>query len=139
MQIQYKLVSMEVVSVDFFKDVFNKEKEEMNIHNSFSFGVDVSHHVLLCLHQISLQQEGKDFFAIQLNSLFALSPNSFNGMKKGKSLGIPQEFLVQCASISYGSMRGIVLLKAKENGLENIILPPAYMSDIIKSPMTVEL
>lgn len=137
--IQYRLISMEVVDFNCFVDNFDSTSMEKKIHNSFSFAVDVKNHVLLCSHQLALSQNDKTFLDAQVNSMFALSQESFDEMKCDNKITIPQGFLVQCASISYGSLRGVVLVKAKEFGLENIILPPAYMNQIIESSMIIEL
>ena len=60
-------------------------------------------------------------------------------MKKEDKVEISRGFLVQCGSISYGSLRGIVLRDTQKEGLNNIIIHPLYIEDIIKEPMIIDI
>lgn len=137
--IQYKIISMDVKEFALLVDNYDKDKGGFGIGNSFSFGINLESNLLLCKHDLTLKQGDKTFLLIQLETLFNLSLDSVEKLKSNDQLVIPEGFLVQCASLSYGTMRGIVLMKAKEKGLDNIILPAMYMREIINEPMVVNL
>lgn len=139
MKIEYKIVSMSVEQTAVFADNFDNTSKESILNNSFSFGFDQDHHVLICLHDLVMQQNNKTFLMCQLKTFFEVSADSVSDMIENDKLLIPTSFLIQCASISYGSMRGVVLIKTKENGLVNIIIPPIYIGEIIKEPVIFEL
>lgn len=136
--INYKIASMQVASSQITKEKFSDEGG-MKIGNSFAFTINEKNSLLLCSHKLVLKKNEQVFAEVVLETIFAISPDSFNGMKKDGKIEISKDFLVQCGSISYGTLRGIVLLDAKKAGLENIIIPPLYVDTIIKEPLIVDL
>ena len=139
MNIEYKILSMQVNRSNITPECYEKEESNMQIANSFSFGVSVDNCLLICNHSLTLKSSEKVFAEVELQTIFSISEHSFNGMKEEGKIKIPDGFLVQCGSISYGSLRGIVLQDAKKAGLDNIIIPPLYINNIIKEPMIIDL
>lgn len=137
--IQYRIASMNVISTEINSGAFHEGDGKVGVNNSFSFGLDMKQSLLHCKHELTMLQNECVFLKIQLQTTFVIAPESLEAMKYEKVLTIPQGFLVQCASISYGSMRGIVLLKAEQKGLNNVIIPPLYLDETIKEPMTMAL
>ena len=86
-----------------------------------------------------MKKQTETFVDIELETIYTISSNSFNDMIDNGRIVIPTGFLVQCGSISYGSLRGIVLLKTKEKGLDNVIIPPMYIDQIINEPVIMNL
>lgn len=136
--IVYKIASMRILHSSIVPEYYDRKKN-IQINNSFSFGVNVEHCLLQCCHTLTLKQEKKLFMEITLETVFAILPQSFNAMIKENKLNIATTFLVQCGSISYGSLRGIILQETNEKKLNNIIIPPLYIDEIIKEPMIVDL
>lgn len=135
-QIKYKIASMRVLQSDIKSDCYNRSGS-IQLNNEFSFAVNVEKNLLRCCHRLTLKQEGKNFAEFVLETIFSV--DSFEDLIDGAKLNIPTYFLVQCGSISYGSLRGIVLREANDIGLENMIIPPLYIDTIIKEPMVVDV
>lgn len=137
--IKYKIASIQVASSQITKENYSDEGVGMKIGNSFSFAVNEENCLLLCKHKLVLKKNEQVFAEVTLETIFAISQDSFNNMKKDGRIEIPKDFLVQCGSISYGTLRGVVLQDAKKAGLDNIIIPPLYVDTIIKKPVIIEL
>lgn len=137
--IKYKIASMEVIQSELTPKNYNGEnKVEMN--NTLSFGISEGDNTILCItHALILYSENTIFAEITLQTIIKLTKDSVEGMIKKNKLEIPRDFLVQCGSISYGSMRGIVVEEAKKVGLPNIVLPPYYVSALIKKSLVVDI
>ena len=114
------------------------DEGEMQIHNSLSFTMAVNECMLLCKHGLVLKKNGKVFAEFILETIFLIAPESVEGMKVNDKLEIPRGFLVQCGSISYGTLRGVVLKSANDVGLDNVIIPPVFINTIIKEPMIID-
>lgn len=136
--LSYTIASMQVSQSVVIPERYS-QGGNIQINNSFSFGIDVDKSVLLCKHKLALRKHGKDFADFILDTVFVISPDSLKNLEENGKLTIPEGFLVQCGSISYGSLRGIVLQDAKKKGLNNIIIPPLYVNEIIKEPMIIDL
>jgi hypothetical protein len=135
--INYKIVSMQVASSQITKEKYSDEGST-KIGNSFAFTINEENSLLLCSHKIVLKKNEQVFAEITLETIFAISPDSFKKLKKDGKIEISKGFLIQCGSISYGTLRGIILQDAKKAGLDNIIIPPLYVDTIIKEPMIVD-
>ena len=136
--IEYQIASMRVLHSDISPENYDSERR-VQLSNTFSFGVNVDNNLILCNHKFVLKKQIEPFVEIELETIYAISHKSFNEMKDNGQIVIPTGFLVQCGSISYGSLRGIVLLKTKEKGLDNVIIPPIYIDQIIKEPVIMKL
>ena len=136
--INYRIKSMQVTSSCIDSKKYTKEGE-MQIKNSLSFTMAVKECMLLCKHGLVLKKKGNVFAEIILETIFLIAPDSVEGMKSDNKLVIPRGFLVQCGSISYGTLRGVVLKSASEEGLDNIIIPPVFINTIIKDSMVIDL
>lgn len=112
---------------------------EIQIYNTISFAMALKENSLLCSHSLILNKNGCPFVEITLETKFSISSDSIKEMSSEGKLEIPQGFLVQCGSISYGTLRGIILQCAEEKGLSNIIIPPVFISNIIKGSITIDL
>lgn len=129
---------MRVASSQITKEKYSDEGST-KIGNSFSFIINEENCLLLCSHKLVLKKHESVFAEVTLETIFAITPESFKEMKKDGKIEISKDFLVQCGSISYGTLRGVVLQDAKKAGLDNIIIPPLYVDTIIKEPMVVDL
>lgn len=135
--IEYKIASMRVLHSDIIPE--NYDAERIQLGNTFSFGVNVDNNLILCNHKFVLKKQTGTFVDIELETIYKITSESFNEMIDNGRIVIPTGFLVQCGSISYGSLRGIVLLKTKEKGLDNVIIPPMYIDQIIDGPVIMNL
>lgn len=136
--INYRIKSMQVVNSSIDPDQYIEEGK-LQIHNSLSFTMAVNECLLLCRHSLSLKKNDNVFAKITLETIFSITPDSVEGMKVNDKLEIPRGFLVQCGSISYGTLRGVVLKCANDVGLDNVIIPPVFINTIIRDSMIIDL
>lgn len=133
-----KIVAMQVLSSKFVKEDFNAQGS-MKIGNTFTFDVNMEGKQLLCKHNIILKSDDMAFADVTLQSAFALSEDSFNSLKKNNKIKFPRDFLVQCGSISYGALRGIILQEGLHKGFDNIIIPPLIIHNIITHSVILDI
>ena len=137
--IKYKLASMEVTQSKLTPENYNGEKS-VTMNNSFSFGMSKSDNTILRVTHILELYSNDDILAnIILQTFVKFNEDSIKGMINENKLEIPRDFLVQCGSISYGSMRGVVVEETKKVGLPNIVLPPYYIDTLVKESLVVDL
>ena len=137
-KIDYKIESFYVLQSKIVPDNYAPEKG-FSVHNSFSFDL-CDDKTLLCLtHILMLKSNDKEFVTVIMYTTFKLTEESIEGLTKDNVIEIPTDFLVQCGSISYGSLRGIIYRDAQAKGLDSIIIPPFYVYKAITEPLVVEL
>lgn len=137
--ISYKIKSMRVIQSCITPENYLPEGETQ-VCNTISFAMGIKDNSLLCKHGLTIsKKDGLPFVEIILETIFLISPDSIQGLMSETKIEFPRGFLVQCGSISYGTLRGIILQQAEEGGLSNIIIPPVFISNIIKEPMTIDL
>lgn len=137
-KIMYQIKSMRVVNSYIDAEKYVKEGK-MQIRNTISFTMSVDEGLLLCKHNVILKYDESIFVDVTLDTTFALTSESIEGLKSDKKIEIPQGFLVQCGSISYGTLRGIILKITNDTGFEDIIIPAVFINTIIKEPMVIEM
>lgn len=138
-QIEYRIKEINVSGFAFFDDKYDVKQEVFSINNSIGFRYDTKNRIMICIHDITLSQLDKPFMMVQLISSFDLKQESVDKLISDDKIVFPTGFLVQCASISYGTLRGVVLVKANEKGLKSIIIPPVFINEFVKEPFVANL
>ena len=138
-QIEYRIKEMNVSEYAFLEDKYNVKEEVFGINNSLKFQYDTTNRVLICIHDITLSQLDKPFMMVQLISSYDIKQESVDQLISDDKIVFPTGFLVQCSSISYGTLRGVVLVKANEKGLKSIIIPPVFINEFVKEPFVANL
>ena len=111
----------------------------MKTHNQVGFSMIIKKCALLCSHRVILSKNGLSFLDILFETTFSITSDCVEEMKTNGKLEVPKGFLTQCGSLSYGTLRGVILMIARREGLENIIIPPAYINEFIAEPLIVDL
>ena len=138
MTIQYRIQHIHIDDFSFFKELYSPGKE-FQIKNQFSFGFNKADASFACVYLEEMMQAHKTFLSARLNVVVELSHESIENLKDNSSIVIPREFLVQIASINYGTMRGVVVANTQSIGVNDIIMPPMFLSNIIKEPMIIQM
>lgn len=137
--IKYKIVSMEAVQSNMTSENYDA-KGKVTMNNTFSFGINNKDTIVFrIIHTLTLYCNEKVFAEISLQTFIDFAKDTLESLKKENKLEIPRDFLIQCGSISYGSMRGVLIQEAKKAGLPNIVLPPYYISTLIDDSLAIEL
>ncbi len=132
--ILFKFVKMDLVQFATFTDGYKEEDTEMEIFNRFQFAYNFEDHLVLCKTIIELSKHEKLLLKADFDCLFKIDPESASAIETATEATIPQGLLAQLASLSYGSLRGVIYTKAAGTPLSNFILPPNDVASFFKEP-----
>lgn len=133
-RIFFKFVKMNLVQFATFTDSYTDEDAEMEIFNRFQFAYNFEDHLVLCKTVIELSKQKQILLKADLDCLFKIEPDSASAIEDRTCATIPQGLLAQFASLSYGSLRGIIYTKTIDTPLSNFILPPNDVTSFFKEP-----
>lgn len=129
---------MELEQFATFGETFDAQTG-FSIDNQLSFAYDADNRVLKSLCAVSLSQPDRIFLKIAMASYFELNPDSLEALRKGDKFVLPQEILVQFASLTYGALRGALHLKVCNTPFSGIVLPPIFLQEIIDQPLSIDM
>lgn len=132
--ILFKFVKMDLTQFATFTDDYTEKDTEIEIFNRFQFSYNFEEHLVLCKTIIELSKEEKILLKADLDSIFKINPDSASAIETATDATIPQGLLAQFASLSYGSLRGVIYTKATDTPFSNFILPPNDITSIFKEP-----
>ena len=134
--ILFKFVKMDLTQFATFTDDCGcKEADaEMEIFNRFQFAYNFDDHLVLCKTIIELSRQEKILLKADFDCIFKIDPESASVIETSTDATIPQGLLAQFASLSYGSLRGVIYIKAAETPFSNFILPPNDVTSVFKKP-----
>lgn len=123
-EILYQFISMTLVQFATFEDCYVEDDEDIEITNKFQFSYNFDENVMCCTSSVSMSKESRIFLKADLASYFGIEPSSAESLKESEDFIAPSELLAQFASLTYGSIRGVIFAKTMGTALNNIILPP---------------
>lgn len=132
-EIFYQFISMELVQFATFEDCYVENDEDIEITNKFQFSYNFDENVMCCTSSVFLSKESKIFLKADLTSYFAIEPSSAESLKESEDFIAPTELLAQFASLTYGSIRGVIFAKTIGTALNNIILPPNDVRNLFQT------
>lgn len=132
--ILFKFVKMDLNQFATFTDDLKEEDTEMEIFNRFQFAYNFDDHLVLCKTIIELSKQDKVLLKADFDCIFKIDPVSASVIETATDATIPQGLLAQFASLSYGSLRGVIYTKVAETPFRKFILPPNDVSSIFKEP-----
>ncbi len=132
--ILFKFVKMDLVQFATFTEGFKVEDAEMEIFNRFQFAYNFEEHLVLCKTIIELSKQEKILLKADFDCMFKIDPKSASAIETPTEATIPQGLLAQFASLSYGSLRGVIYAKATGTPFSNFILPPNDVTSFFKEP-----
>ena len=132
-EILYQFISMELVQFATFEDCYVENDEDIEITNKFQFSYNFDENVMCCTSSVSLGKENRIFLKADLASYFGIEPNSAKSLKESEDFIAPAELLAQFASLTYGSIRGVIFAKTMGTALNNIILPPNDVRNLFQT------
>ncbi len=132
--ILFKFVKMDLVQFATFSGSFMEEDAEMEIFNRFQFAYNFDDHLVLCKTIIELSKQEKIMLKADFDCIFKIDSESASAIETATDATIPQGLLAQFASLSYGSLRGVIYAKAAGTQFGNFILPPNDVTSFFKEP-----
>ena len=132
-EILYQFISMELVQFATFEDCYVENDEDIEITNKFQFSYNFVENVMCCTSSVSLSKESRNFLKADLASYFGIEPSSAESLKESEDFIAPPELLAQFASLTYGSIRGVIFAKTMSTALNNIILPPNDVRNLFQT------
>lgn len=138
MNIEYRIHRISIDSFIFQKELYS-EGIGFSLGHNFAFALNKEQSLLKCIYTENMFQHDKMFLAARLTVCIEMKKDSLEQLIDKDVVTIPADFLVQCASLAYGTMRGIVVDRTNEEGVNDIIMPAKYLQEDITKPMTIKL
>lgn len=120
-------------------DRYNTGDPSVGIETNFNFSFNKSEGILKCATNLTFIQNNQVFLKSELQTFFEIIKESIDELTNENVITIPRGLLCQFASLTYGSFRGVIYMKAINTTLSNLILPPMYLDEVIKDDMKIHL
>lgn len=119
----YRFSSMELLQFAATEEHINWKG--LNANNQIRFQFVPDSNGLLCDFSFSLKEDAdqKLVLKVEVQSRFEIREDSLLQITSNNEMIFPIEMLVHFASLTYSSMRGMVLAKAENTNLRGFILP----------------
>lgn len=136
-EIIYRYCKIELEQFAILEETYQSDMDDTQIQTGVQFSYDQDQHIICCDTSVILLQGDKTLLKTQLKSYFDLQPESVEALKEDGAIVFDEPLLIQFASLSYGSLRGVIYAKTLNTPFNNFILPPVYFSSIIDKPFVV--
>lgn len=114
-------------------------QSETKAKTNMTFAYNKDKHVIKNSIYIEMRQDDKKFLVVQMDAYVEISESSAKQMTKENGICLPRNLQCQIASFCYGAIRGVMYLKTLNTPLQDIILPPLELQDVIKSDIIIAL
>ena len=114
---------------------FDSTNDSVGIETNFNFSFNKTEGIIKCVINLTFIQDDQPFLKSELQTFFEITKESIEGLTSENLVVFPKGLLCQFASLAYGSYRGVIYMKTINTELSNLILPPMYLSDVIKGDM----
>ncbi len=138
-QILYKYNQMELEQFALFEENYAQDIEEVQYQTEVQFAYDHKNLIICCKMSSTMTFEGKPLLKTVLNSYFDISETSIKELTEDETVTFPPFALIQFASLSYGTMRGIIFAKTTGTPVNRLILPPMFFNEVIKNGYSVKM
>lgn len=129
-----------IVSDEFFvKDIVDTDNLRLSL--SFEFKINVESKAVCCISRYDYMLDQEIMMRLVLECYFQIESAYFESLVKDKVLTIKHEILQYLASIAVGTARGEIHARCQmsDSDIQNIILPPINLTDIIRTPAVFEV
>lgn len=137
-QLLYKYVKIDLTQFAYFEENYDQSITEIEFQTNVKFSFDKVNHILCCIILLNMLQNGKYLVKAEVKNFFDIEPNSLELLRNNGNIIFTPDILVQFASFSYGSLRGILHVKTEGTVVNQFILPPVYMNKIITNGFEVQ-
>ena len=128
----FRLIGGELLQFAVFENELPQGFNETSITTNVKFLYNGKIRTLKCVTEGLYSHKQKTFAKISNAMYFELAEESVTNLKIDTKVSVPQEILTYFASLTYGALRGMCLLKSEEFKVPLPILPPVNFNEIIK-------
>ena len=130
-QILYKYVKVETEQFAIFEENFKQDVTDSTFQVETYFSFNQAQGVLANRMTVIVQQQSSVILKIVMVDYFKIAEESLSALTNDNRIEFPQSFLQQLASLSFGTLRGVLVAKTEGTKLSNLILPPTYIGNLI--------
>lgn len=136
--IYYRFAGLELKQFATFENGYAEDSQEISISCKFTFAYNFSQHIVCCNNSVSIVKEGNVLVKAELDAYFAINPESIASISETDTVVLPSELQAQFASLTYGTMRGVIFAKTLGTPLNKIVLPPNDVQEVMKTPLRIQ-
>lgn len=136
--IQYRLQGFDLPQFNIHLENYGS-KSETKVMTNIAFAYNKDKCVVKSSVFIEMLQDDKKFLVMQMDAYVKIKGGSEKQMITEKGIRLPCLLQCQFASFCYGALRGVMYLKTLNTPLQNIILPPLELHDVIKNDIIISL
>ena len=122
--VYYKFVGLELPQFATFEDNYKEDDLNIDISCKFSFAYNSSERVIRCSNSIVVSKERVLLIKADLDAYFAINELSVEAISENGEIVFQPALQAQFASLTYGTMRGVIFAKTLNTPLSKVILPP---------------
>lgn len=137
-QILYKYVKVETEQFAIFEENFKQDVTDSMFQVETYFSFNQAQGVLVNRMAVIVLQQSSVILKIAMVDYFKIAEESLSALTNDNRIIFPQSFLQQLASLSFGTLRGVLVAKTEGTKLSNLILPPTYIGNLIDKNFVVE-
>lgn len=135
--IYYRFKSVSVEQFATLDDKWSTE-EKNDFETKLSFRYLKDNRILVSRSEVTVYQDNNMKMKSVFDCFFDIKEECIEDIKKDGSIVFPRDFLIQLASLNYGTLRGVIIEKIKGIGLSPVILPPLIVGDVIEGDLSFE-
>ena len=136
MAIRYRIKQIRTPQFAIFPENYIKEEKSVDIQATVNFYVHKSLGFIKCTIGIEYAQKNKVLLKIVVECVFELSPDAVEEITKTKVVKV--DVLRYIATIAVGATRGVIAAKTENTELNNIVLPPINLVDLVKEDLVLK-
>lgn len=136
--IGYKFVELDLKQFATFEENYNSSDQDVKIMCKFTFAYNFVQNIICCSNSIIISKDGDHLIKADLDAYFAVEPSSLASLTEDNEIVLPVGLQAQLASLTYGTMRGIIFAKTLNTPLNKIILPPSDVLSIFHQPIKLK-
>lgn len=136
--IYYRFAGLELKQFASFDDGYVEDSREIAISCKFTFAYNFSQNIVCCSNSVSITKEGDVLVKADLDAFFAINPESVASILEADAVVLSPELQAQFASLTYGTIRGVIFAKTLGTPFSKIILPPNDVLEVLKAPLRIQ-
>ena len=137
MQIPYRINKIKTVQFASFPDALDYEIYKKNggfgIDSSFSFGYNTDLTSIRCTANFKYSQDESLLLICEVQCFFDIASEGGEQIRHDKKISV--DFLQYMATIVTGTVRGIIHDRTEGTVLNELVLPPINLTEVIKEPL----
>lgn len=136
--IYYRFTELDLKQFATFEDGYAEDSREIAISCKFTFAYNFSQNIVCCTNSVSIAKEGDVLVKADLDAYFAINPESVAAISDAGAVVLPPELQAQFASLTYGTLRGVIFAKTLGTPFSKIVLPPNDVLEVMKTPLCIQ-